>query len=78
MTALVWGPTIDSELCDGCRACLDFCRQGVYDFAEDKVEVVEKDGCIPGCSHCAGLCDNGAISFPPLDELRRMRAEATG
>ncbi len=77
MSTLVWGPTIESELCDGCRTCLEFCQQGVYGFSGDRVEVVHQDACIAGCSHCAGLCEKGAISFPSLEDYRRMRAQAS-
>ena len=78
MAALIWGPTIDSEACDGCRACLEFCQQGVYGFSEGKVEVVKQDACMPGCSHCTGLCEKAAITFPSLEDYRRVRTEAAG
>ncbi|MFA4964854.1 MAG: 4Fe-4S ferredoxin [Thermoleophilia bacterium] len=76
MAAFVWGPTIDSDACDGCRTCLKFCQQEVYGFSGGKVKVVKQDACIPGCSHCAGLCENAAISFPSLEDYRRMKATA--
>jgi len=69
-----WGPTIDEAACrDGCRVCLDFCRQGVYDLVDGRVRVVRRTACMVGCSHCAGLCEAGAITFPSLEELRKAR-----
>lgn len=29
--------------------------------------------CVAGCSHCATLCEAGAISFPTTEDLRRAR-----
>jgi len=69
-----WGPTIDESACrDGCRTCLDFCRNGVYGWVDGGVRVVQRTACVVGCSHCATLCEAGAISFPALDDLRRAR-----
>ena len=66
-----WGPTIADAACvDGCRVCLDFCKQGVYDLVDGRVRVVRRSACMVGCSHCAGLCDAGAIVFPSLEDLR--------
>jgi MinD superfamily P-loop ATPase len=71
-----WGPTIDDAACDSCRTCLEFCHQGVYGLVDGKVRVTERAACIEGCSHCATLCEAGAISFPTLDDLRRARRGA--
>lgn len=69
-----WGPTIDETACrDGCRTCLDFCQNGVYDSVDGRLRVVQRTACVVGCSHCATLCEAGAISFPALDDLRRAR-----
>ena len=67
-----WGPTIDEAACrDGCRVCLDFCEQGVYDLVDGRVRVVQRTACMVGCSHCASLCEAGAIAFPSLEDLRK-------
>lgn len=71
-----WGPTIDAELCDGCRTCADFCHKGVFEERDGKVCVVVKTNCVPGCSHCSTLCPQGAITFPSVEELKRWRAAA--
>ncbi len=74
-----WFPTVDPELCTGCRVCFEFCHQGVYDWdAERPAAVVARPyQCVVGCSGCQDKCAAGAITFPDLEEiaalLRRMR-----
>jgi NAD-dependent dihydropyrimidine dehydrogenase PreA subunit len=70
-----WGPTLDAEACTGCGTCIDFCHNDVYRWSEDesKVVVAFKDHCVSGCSHCSTLCAAEAISFPTLEEIKRMR-----
>ena len=46
---------------------------GVWDFVDGKAVVAAKLGCIVGCSHYATLCEEGAISFPTIDDLRGAR-----
>jgi NAD-dependent dihydropyrimidine dehydrogenase PreA subunit len=69
----VWGPTIDAAACSDCGVCVDFCRSGVYEWAGDHVVVAHRGACIAGCSHCATLCEAGALTFPSLEELRARR-----
>jgi NAD-dependent dihydropyrimidine dehydrogenase PreA subunit len=76
MTAFVWGPTLDEATCTDCTVCLGFCRQGVYAMVGGHVRVVAKASCMEGCSHCAGMCEAGALTFPTLDELRAAKREA--
>jgi len=71
--ALVWGPTLDAAACTDCRVCLEFCRQGVYALVDGHVRVVAQASCMEGCSHCAGMCEAGALTFPTLDELRAAK-----
>lgn len=67
-----WGPTIDEAACrEGCRVCLDFCKQGVYGLVDGRVLVTERTSCVVGCAHCASLCEAGAIAFPSLADLRK-------
>lgn len=65
-----WGPSLDEAACTDCRVCLEFCQQGVYGMVDEHVRVVAKASCIEGCSHCASMCEAGALAFPTLDELR--------
>ncbi len=66
-----WYPTVDESKCKGCRKCFEFCRHKVYvwDEKKDKTRVAEPFNCVVGCSNCAGLCKDGAITFPPLSAL---------
>ncbi len=73
--AFAWGPTIDEEACNGCRTCIDFCHKGVFEERDGKVRVVAMTNSVPGCSHCATLCEQGAISFPTIEDIRRWRAQ---
>lgn len=70
-----WGPTVDPEACTGCGTCIESCHNDVYRWNDDKDKVVvgHKTHCVPGCSHCGTLCPTGAISFPTLEELKRLR-----
>jgi NAD-dependent dihydropyrimidine dehydrogenase PreA subunit len=76
VAAFVWGPTIDEVVCTNCKACLDFCQQGVYALIDDRVHVVAKSSCMEGCSHCAGMCEAKALTFPTLEELLAAKREA--
>jgi len=71
-----WGPALDAAACTDCRVCLEFCQQGVYGLVGDHVRVVAKSSCIEGCSHCAGMCEAGALAFPTLDELRAAKRKS--
>jgi NAD-dependent dihydropyrimidine dehydrogenase PreA subunit len=75
-----WGPTVSAETCTGCGTCIDFCHNEVYTWTPDRerVEVAVKPNCVPGCSHCATLCEAQAISFPTLEEIKAARREAAG
>ena len=68
-----WGPTIDAAACTDCAACIDFCQNGVYEWVDGHVVVAHRGSCIAGCSHCATLCEAGALAFPSLGELRASR-----
>ena len=67
-----WYPTVDSEKCIGCKECFNFCSHKVYDWDEEKnkTKVTEPYQCVVGCSTCSGLCNEKAISFPPLTILK--------
>jgi NAD-dependent dihydropyrimidine dehydrogenase PreA subunit len=70
-----WHPTVDAAKCLGCKECYNFCRQKVYgwDTENNKTRVAEPFRCVVGCSTCAGLCKEGAISFPPLTVLQNLK-----
>lgn len=70
---IAWFPTIDCGLCTKDRACLDFCHNDVFRWneAEARVDVVNLEKCVLGCTSCAQICPVEAISFPDKEELRR-------
>jgi NAD-dependent dihydropyrimidine dehydrogenase PreA subunit len=69
-----WFPTVALDLCDGCRACIEFCSFGVYRATSDgTVIVAEPLRCQVGCSMCANACPPRAISFPPRTILDSYR-----
>ena len=60
-----WFPVIDSDRCQNCKQCLEFCLFGVYETdAEGKVRVVNPASCKTNCPACARICPAGAIMFP--------------
>ncbi len=67
-----WHPSVDAEKCAGCRKCFEFCSHGVYawDEAANVTKVVEPFNCVVGCGSCAALCEQDAITFPPLAILK--------
>jgi NAD-dependent dihydropyrimidine dehydrogenase PreA subunit len=69
-----WFPTVDTEKCNGCRVCFEFCQQGVYTWDEEKsvTKVTRPFNCVVGCSGCQGLCPVGAISFPDIDAIQEV------
>lgn len=69
-----WGPTIDAEKCVSCGLCLN-CGKNVFEWVNGKSTVVRRDECVVGCMTCANLCQGHAISFPPLEDLRRFYRE---
>ena len=71
----VWGPTIAAAACTGCGSCTDFCHNDVYRWSDDESRVVVAfmAHCVPGCSHCATLCEAEAITFPTLEDIKRAR-----
>ena len=56
-------PSIDPELCRGCRRCLKECANDglVFDEAKKKM-TVDTAHCV-GCGRCLGACNFDAISF---------------
>jgi NAD-dependent dihydropyrimidine dehydrogenase PreA subunit len=68
-----WGPTLDADACSGCGTCIEFCHNDVYAWSADKVVVAHKTHCVTGCSHCATLCAEGALTFPTVADIKRAR-----
>ncbi|MHC1734424.1 MAG: 4Fe-4S binding protein [Erysipelotrichaceae bacterium] len=59
----VFIPEVDFDLCDGCRACVDFCRFNALALIKNKVKVYEN--ICHSCGGCALVCPKGAIHEIP-------------
>ena len=59
-----WFPAIDYARCTSCGQCADFCLFGVYEKTDNKVQVVNPQGCKNNCPACARICPHTAIVFP--------------
>jgi len=53
-------PIIDSEKCNGCRACVDFCKFNALAYIAEKVLVFEE--ICHSCGGCALVCPQKAIA----------------
>ena len=73
-------PTIDPEICRGCRRCQRECANGGLEFDEAARRMhVNTKNCV-GCGRCLGACNFDAISFgdnAALTELNCRMAEYT-
>lgn len=59
-----WYPVIDVPVCIECGACMNFCKNGVYDKSKAPSPVViNPSGCIEHCHGCQKQCPTGAISY---------------
>ena len=69
-----WYPIVDDRLCIGCGLCVTGCGRSVfaYDYERGKAVAVEPLHCMVGCVTCANVCPEGAISFPPLQQLHKL------
>jgi NAD-dependent dihydropyrimidine dehydrogenase PreA subunit len=64
-----WFPRINYELCTNCGLCFEFCKRGVFTF-DDGPKVSNPYRCVVSCTGCKTQCEEEAISFPSLVELR--------
>lgn len=56
-------PTIDPELCKGCKACMRECaNQGLSFHPETRKMSIDTANCV-GCGRCIGACNFDAIAF---------------
>jgi len=79
-----WFPTINYAACLADRACIEFCKSGVFEWDESgaRVVVAQPLNCVVGCTSCGQICPAEAITFPDKGELKRtlrqLRAELAG
>jgi|YNPNPStandDraft_1061719.scaffolds.fasta_scaffold02184_14 NAD-dependent dihydropyrimidine dehydrogenase PreA subunit len=66
-----WYPRVDTSLCEGCQACINFCKNDVYRWDDENQHpiVLNPLNCVVGCEACAQLCPTSAISFPSMEEI---------
>lgn len=53
-------PKVNSELCNGCRKCVDFCRFNALAYIKNRLMILEEV-----CHYCGGcvmLCPEGALT----------------
>jgi len=67
-----WFPIIDTERCDDCLKCLDFCPYHVYETPDGKLEVARPLDCPVGCSRCRSICPQKAIHFMEMRDLNML------
>lgn len=53
--------TLDRDLCNGCRMCINVCPHNVFVLSDKKALIVDKDSCM-GCGACKLNCPVNAIS----------------
>jgi NAD-dependent dihydropyrimidine dehydrogenase PreA subunit len=66
-----WFPTVNVDLCSGCRSCIDTCPADVYDWDDGTGHpiVARPYQCVVYCMGCAKSCPEEAIAFPNKDEV---------
>ena len=68
---VAWYPTINPEKCVKCGMCMN-CGKSVFDWTEDGARVTRPYACVVGCTTCANLCMNSAITFPDIRKIREL------
>lgn len=69
-----WFPTLSTELCNNCGACLEMCAREVYERNEvGQVFVAEPFLCMVGCCFCKSACEPQALLFPGQEMLKNYR-----
>lgn len=68
-----WYPTVDSEKCNGCGICYEFCPKDCFSMTSDKskVQVTAPYECVVLCSGCVKKCPQEAISFPKREDFEK-------
>ena len=63
-------PTVDPEVCVGCKVCSRNCAHGAISFP-DKKAVIDHDKCA-GCGRCLGACNFDAIYNENSSAVKEM------
>ncbi len=56
----VWIPMVQSELCNGCRTCVDFCKFNALAYIKDQLFIFPE--ICHSCGGCILFCPEGALS----------------
>lgn len=69
-----WFPAIATDRCTGCGLCVTSCFRGVlaFDYETDQAVVVTPRMCVVGCTTCACLCPEDAVSLPARRYLQQL------
>ena len=68
-------PTINQELCRGCKSCQKICANNGLKYDEEKHKMsINKDNCL-GCGRCLGVCNFDAISFAESNAVSVLTAK---
>lgn len=64
--ALDWFPTLTPDRCTGCGLCLLTCGNDVFRWEAATVRpvVANPKKCVVGCTTCARVCPEDALTFP--------------
>jgi NAD-dependent dihydropyrimidine dehydrogenase PreA subunit len=72
-----WNPRINTELCNQCLSCVEFCPRHVFEEKNGLATVETPSSCVIFCDRCESICPNHAISHPTraefLKEVRDLR-----
>ncbi len=68
-------PIVDSELCNGCRKCVDFCKFNALAYINDKLIIF--DEICHSCGGCTLLCPEKALSEidRPIGRIEKGNSE---
>ena len=69
MSASDWMPEIDSELCTGCKACVETCPTNALAQINGKAALAYPERCTY-CLACEDVCPAQAIELPFLIQIR--------
>jgi uncharacterized Fe-S center protein len=65
-------PFVKSELCSGCRSCLQWCAYGALAMTRKKTARITSETCT-GCGACLPTCPEGAIKIVWDSGIRQMQ-----
>ncbi len=78
---IAWFPAIDTSVCNGCEACADLCRPGVFGpeppdiddgvVRKPKMRVAKPYNCLVLCTRCEPVCPSGAITLPSPSDFEK-------